>query len=364
MKNIKKITLILILLLITFTINAEKFEVKVNWHATNEGIKYFRYQLNGEDPDKWIVTPSTNTSAVLTDLSSEKDNTLYLQQSRDGVTWSGFTSKIIPATAVKKLKEAKAFEDSKKTERITNYEKKTIKEETVVENETNTVITSSKIETVTKKVTKQEIFNNKNIMISPFFGSYVAAFNAVKVNNITFQNLPSVFIYMGVDASFNNLVRWGNKSGLGVKVGLSYQAIPDQTHSSYSSIVKEINKKGYTHKLRNFFGSLYNNTDFYLAAAYDLNINKYVGFEFITGMFATISWPAKCTYNANMPKKSGFIFGNKINANISGGILLSAKANFYITDLISIGLTPGYRYEIGNPKGNQLLVQTSVGFRF
>ncbi len=60
-----------------------------SWKDGGEGVSFYRYQLNGEDENKWTVVDGTTTSVILDSGSSS--NTLYLQASYDGVNWSEST---------------------------------------------------------------------------------------------------------------------------------------------------------------------------------------------------------------------------------------------------------------------------------
>ena len=59
------------------------------WHSQDERVSYYRYQLNGEEEDKWTVVDSSVTSISL----PLEDSTLYVQASYDGVNWSESHSK-------------------------------------------------------------------------------------------------------------------------------------------------------------------------------------------------------------------------------------------------------------------------------
>jgi len=68
--------------------------VTVNWEWLNldDGIKYFRYQIDGEDEELWTVVDSSVTSYSAEGLDGSVAYTLYLQQSYDGETWSASAS--------------------------------------------------------------------------------------------------------------------------------------------------------------------------------------------------------------------------------------------------------------------------------
>ncbi len=59
-----------------------------SWDNSDNTINYYRWQLGGEDDDKWTVVDKTTNNITL-----DSDNTtLYLQASYDGINWSGSTA--------------------------------------------------------------------------------------------------------------------------------------------------------------------------------------------------------------------------------------------------------------------------------
>lgn len=59
-----------------------------DWKLNDLDVTTFRFQLDGEDENKWIVVDSSVTSYSAKDLDGTKEYTLYLQQSDDGVFFS------------------------------------------------------------------------------------------------------------------------------------------------------------------------------------------------------------------------------------------------------------------------------------
>ncbi len=58
-----------------------------NWYRNDRAVKYYRYQLDGEDEDGWTVV-SSNVYEVALDVDVSVVHVLYLQQSYDGIHWS------------------------------------------------------------------------------------------------------------------------------------------------------------------------------------------------------------------------------------------------------------------------------------
>ena len=58
------------------------------WLLEDPMVTTFRYQVNGEDDDKWTVVDSSVTSHTERGLDGTLAHTLYLQQSYDGIHFS------------------------------------------------------------------------------------------------------------------------------------------------------------------------------------------------------------------------------------------------------------------------------------
>ncbi len=87
---IKKRSLLLVaLVLFSVSLFAAPVVVTWEWMLEDPNVTTFRYQLDGEDPDGWIVVDSSVTSYTVKGLDGSKAYTLYLQQSYDGENFSG-----------------------------------------------------------------------------------------------------------------------------------------------------------------------------------------------------------------------------------------------------------------------------------
>lgn len=84
----KKLALVIALLCFVLTgIFALEAAVVWNWYRNDRGVKYYRYQLDGEEEDNWTVVDS-NVYEVSLDIDVSVVHVLYLQQSYDGIHWS------------------------------------------------------------------------------------------------------------------------------------------------------------------------------------------------------------------------------------------------------------------------------------
>lgn len=87
---IKKRSMLLVaLVLFTASLFAAPVVVTWAWMLEDPNVTTFRYQVDGENPDEWIVVDSSVTSYTVKGLDGSQEYTLYLQQSYDGENFSG-----------------------------------------------------------------------------------------------------------------------------------------------------------------------------------------------------------------------------------------------------------------------------------
>lgn len=80
------------------------------WSPSEDAVQYFRYQVDGEDDNKWTVVSSTVRTYVFPNPQSGVNHNLFVQQSYDGKTWgpSGMASQtkatvgkdMVPASSI------------------------------------------------------------------------------------------------------------------------------------------------------------------------------------------------------------------------------------------------------------------------
>lgn len=86
----KKCSLLLVtLVLFTASLFAAPVVVTWEWMLEDPKVTTFRYQIDGENPDQWIVVDSSVTSYTVKGLDGSQAYTLFLQQSYDGENFSG-----------------------------------------------------------------------------------------------------------------------------------------------------------------------------------------------------------------------------------------------------------------------------------
>jgi hypothetical protein len=84
----KFIALLAALVLLPAVLFAVPVVVTWEWLLEDPMVTTFRYQVNGEDDDKWTVVDSSVTSHTERGLDGTLAHTLYLQQSYDGIHFS------------------------------------------------------------------------------------------------------------------------------------------------------------------------------------------------------------------------------------------------------------------------------------
>ncbi len=104
--NRRIMSIMLLLLFATTTLFAVPVAITWEWSVDDPQVTTFRYQIGGEDPDKWIVVNADQTTYTVEGLDGSQSYTLYLQQSYDGVNFS--TS----ATATAEPLESAAAEEA------------------------------------------------------------------------------------------------------------------------------------------------------------------------------------------------------------------------------------------------------------
>ena len=100
---------ILIALLLVVVAGAFALDATVtwSWSQNDPDVKYFRYQLDGEEEGKWTVVDADVLSASY-DIDVSVEHTLYLQQSYDGANWSASSHTVSAAVEDETLQAAAA----------------------------------------------------------------------------------------------------------------------------------------------------------------------------------------------------------------------------------------------------------------
>ena len=94
----RRILVLLSALLILSSLSAGTMTAEWEWLLDDPDVTVYRYQLDGEDPDGRTKESGDTDSVTIENLDAEKEYTLYLQRSYDGVNWSGSAKCTVKAT--------------------------------------------------------------------------------------------------------------------------------------------------------------------------------------------------------------------------------------------------------------------------
>lgn len=236
------LTIFALLILIPTMIFATEVAITWEWMVDDPQVTGFRYQLNDENPDAWTVVDANTTSAVIKNLDGSKEYTLYLQQTFDGVNWSGSSESVAmplfeagdETTTAEVLAPMDNNTEVAADEVIAPVEEKTapVEEKTVAaeetlatvdENNTATEITAAPIdEKMAEDTNKLEIASVPTKQDSRYYTSVglniggIYSFNAItKSDNSTYSNKqPAINLALG----FNNIFAPNKVLGFGLNL--------------------------------------------------------------------------------------------------------------------------------------------------
>lgn len=113
MKRHGKSILCILVVLVVVLANVSAVSITWNWRQNDEGVQFYRYQVDGEDPESWMVVGNDVLSYKLDNAERDALYTLYLQQSYDGNKWSPSSSSTAVATVLKDSVPAESAMDNK-----------------------------------------------------------------------------------------------------------------------------------------------------------------------------------------------------------------------------------------------------------
>jgi len=91
--NRKILVLVTLCLVCTMSLFAtQEIMITWEWEPADEQVSAFRYQVNGENPDKWTVVDASVTEYQYGPVADDESYILYVQQSYDGEQWSSSAS--------------------------------------------------------------------------------------------------------------------------------------------------------------------------------------------------------------------------------------------------------------------------------
>ena len=88
MKRTRGMLVLIMAIVMLAPLSAKQISITWEWDHADDRVTAFRYQVNGEDPEGWIVVDTSVTSYSLGPVEDTQAFTLYVQQSYDGTSWS------------------------------------------------------------------------------------------------------------------------------------------------------------------------------------------------------------------------------------------------------------------------------------
>ncbi len=199
----KKCSMVLVaLVLFSATLLAAPMNVSWEWMLDNPKVTNFRFQVNGEDPEQWIVVDASVTKYEAEVLDGSQAYTLYLQQSFDGVLYSESAK-----STVKPLpppKPAFAVE-----EEVLEVEVASIEEEMVAKSDKRFKTTIA-------------IGTYGSFMVDPI---YTAP-----------PTLHQINLEAALDLKFKNILSMNRIFGLGLDIGVAYTPFLDSSYGWTSTL--------------------------------------------------------------------------------------------------------------------------------
>lgn len=207
------------------------------WMQDDPQVTGFRYQLDEENPDKWITVPSDTTSVTIQNLDGAMEHSLYLQQTYDGVNWSA--SAISVAYPLYTEEPTAQVEDSKSdmSEEMTSdvmakeesapveekMEEPVVTEETPTEEATEAPVMEDKMEMAAEE--PADTMMKDEAKPSRYYTSFALTaggqYSLAGLTNST-GTYNQISPAAGFSLGFNNIVSLGNSVGLGLNLDVDY----------------------------------------------------------------------------------------------------------------------------------------------
>ena len=290
----KKLCYLLVaLVLFSASLFAAPVVVTWEWMLEDPNVTTFRYQMDAENPDQWVVVDSSVTSYTVKGLDGSQAYTLYLQQSYDGENFSGsakaVSEPIFPSepevfvTETELIAEAVVLpaESALVEEEVAIAEVETVAEEVilpvepaVVEEE---VIVANEIEPIAEEVAIEAVAEAEPVAaeISPAViaetpvakekikadsrykttitlgGGFSHLYDAINTAPPTFND-NNITFKLGLQ--FKNMMTFNKTFGLGLDVGLAYTPylstsrewlnVATNIFSDFSGVMADITQAG------------------------------------------------------------------------------------------------------------------------
>ncbi|MGD1815514.1 MAG: hypothetical protein ACPKNR_00645 [Pleomorphochaeta sp.] len=204
------ITLLALLVLLPVMVFATDVVITWEWMLDDPQITGFRYQLNGEDPENWVVVDANTTSCAIQNLDGSKEYTLYLQQTYDGVNWSpSASSTAMPLFAEETTEVAQAPTIAEPTPEVVASEPKAEEVKAPVKEET----------VAAPKAVKTKVPYYTSVSLR---GSGVYTLAEIAGTSTTYDQYNAS---VGLGLGFNNILAF-SKVGFGLNIDTDFLVVP------------------------------------------------------------------------------------------------------------------------------------------
>ena len=233
------LSLLLVLTLIPATLFAVPVVITWEWLLDDPAVTAFRYQIGGEDPNKWTVVDASQTSYTVEGLDGSQSYTLYLQQSYDGINFSSSAQATAEPLAVvaAPVVETASVTPAKEEPVVAPVVQEKVAEPVATEQEKTEsvapVVEEKKEEPVAKAGTPAVVPSTLGNSVNRFnftFGLYGDALYKLEGSLVS----PHTWdVAGGLDLSFNNIVSFGKLSGVGLDIMLGYEPYSEQSWKNF-----------------------------------------------------------------------------------------------------------------------------------
>lgn len=336
----KRSFLLVALVLFTVSLFAAPVVVTWEWMLEDPNVTTFRYQVDGEEPDQWIVVDSSVTSYTVKGLDGSQAYTLYLQQSYDGENFSGSATAasepIAPSTPDLAVAEqmpvvdevvapeeemAVAEEPAEPIAEEVVVAEEVVEEEPVVEEVAPTAVAATP---VAPEKAKAEGRYKTTITIG---GGISHMYDPISSTTFNANNAA-----IGLGVQFKNIMTFNNTFGLGLDLGLAYTPYLDGSYS-WEDLPGDL----FGGNFSTFWDGLTQTGTVSLAPVLNMQLGK-VGFDLGGGAFVTygpeFKSPKNPTYSYIYGAFAKLGLSYQFNSRFSMG--LDAKYNFVLVDFNSI----------------------------
>lgn len=303
--RVKFIALLTALVVVPAIVFAAPVVVTWEWMLEDPMVTTFRYQLDGEDEANWTVVDSFVTSYTEVGLDGDVPHTLYLQQSYDGINFSG--------SAISVAEPLLDAEYESFAEEVFDEAPEAVVDEApeAVVDEAPEAVAEEAPETIPVPVAKPA-------KVKPESRYYTTITLGGTFDYQLANKMPTYSMYnvkAGVGLNLNNLVTFNKAMGLGVDIDVAYS--PYMT-KGWTQMFKDIKN----FEFDDFFKSFDHALDVSAAVMLNMHSSK-VAFDLGVGGF--------------------FIWGPDL-ANVAGdnmlfGPLAKASLAFRFNETVSLGVS-------------------------